>query len=175
MARTNEKLWEQSKAQAKAKMGGKHCTTCGEFKTLFEFTANRNQDSGYMGYCKACNNARNKRYRKQEATLQSACKRVYSYLLRRVRVKNFELDFNATHLEKLFEVQNGLCAYTGESLELNAGYSNTLSVDRVNSSKGYTKDNIVLTTWEVNNCKQDLSLERFKALCAKVVEHVSYE
>ena len=24
MARTNEKLWEQSKAQAKAKMGGKH-------------------------------------------------------------------------------------------------------------------------------------------------------
>jgi hypothetical protein len=175
MTRTNEKLWEASKAQAKAKMGGKHCTTCGKFKDISEFTANRSQESGYMGYCKACNNARNKRYRKQEATLQSGCKRVYSYLLRRVRVKNLELDFGANYLEKLFEIQDGLCAYTGESLELNAGYSNTLSVDRVDSSKGYTRDNVVLTTWEVNNCKQDLSLERFKTLCSKVVNHVSDE
>lgn len=175
MVRSNPQLWEKSKSEAKAKLGGKHCTTCKEYKDISEFTANRSQASGYMGYCKDCNNSRNKRYRKQEANIQSGCKRLYSYLTRRVRVKNLDLDFDAVYLEGLFNIQGGKCAYTGEKLELNAGYSNTFSVDRVDSSLGYTKDNIVLTTWEVNNCKQDLSLERFKNLCSKVISHVSYE
>jgi hypothetical protein len=173
MARTNPDLWEKAKSEAKSKMGGKHCTTCREFKPLTDFTANKSQESGYMGYCKACNNERNKRYRKQEATLDRACKRVYSYLHRRVRSKGFDLDFDSKYLEELFNVQEGLCAYTGDILELNAGYRNTLSVDRVDSSKGYIKDNVVLTTWEVNNCKQDLSLEDFRSLCERVLKNVS--
>jgi hypothetical protein len=63
-------------------------------------------------------------------------------------------------------------AKMGDILELNAGYSTTLSVDRVDSSKGYTKDNVVLTTWEVNNCKQDLDLKDFAILCEKVLKNV---
>lgn len=172
MSRTNPKLWGQAKAQAKAKMGGKHCVTCGEFKELFDFTANKSQPSGYMGYCKSCNNERNKRYRKNGVTLERACKRIYSYLYRRVRSKGLILNFDAKYLEDLYHIQKGLCAYTNDKLELNAGYSNTLSVDRIDSGKGYEKSNVVLTTWEVNNCKQALSLEQFKSLCEKVVNNV---
>lgn len=172
MARTNEKLWEKAKSEAKAKMGGKHCSTCGEYKGLEDFTSSKSQASGKMSYCKSCNNARNKRYRKVEATLESAAKRVYSYLCRRVRVKGHDLNFDYKYLVELYETQKGLCVYTGDMLELNAGYSNTLSVDRVDSSKGYTKDNVVLTTWEVNNCKQDLELKDFVTLCEKVLKSV---
>lgn len=172
MARSNPALWEKAKSEAKAKMGGKHCITCGEYKELEDFTSNKSQPSGKMSYCKACNNARNKRYRKAEATLDSATKRVYSYLCRRVRVKGHDLDFGYQYLMELYGTQKGLCAYTGDILELNAGYSTTLSVDRVDSSKGYTKDNVVLTTWEVNNCKQDLDLKDFTTLCEKVLKNV---
>ena len=37
-----------------------------------------------------------------------------------------------------------------------------VSVDRVDSTKGYTKSNIVLCCWAVNNIKQDLTVEELK-------------
>jgi hypothetical protein len=171
MGRTNEKLWEQAKSEAKAKMGGKHCSTCGELKPLELFTSNKSQPSGYMTYCKACNNERNKRYRKSESNLERASKRIFSYLSRRVREKGFELDFDYHFLEELYKRQEGLCAYTKVPLDLQAGTPNTLSVDRVDSSKGYLKTNVKLVTWVVNNCKQDLSLADFRDLCEKVLKN----
>lgn len=36
------------------------------------------------------------------------------------------------------------------------------SVDRIDSSKGYTEDNIVVTTGIVNTMKLDMSIEEFK-------------
>ena len=151
----------------------KICSTCKVEKPLTEFTRSKAQKSGYMCYCKACNNLRNKAYRKEEATLEAACKRVYSYLARRCREGNKELDITPNFLEDLYRDQKGLCAYTGEPLELNAGKPNTLSVDRLDSSQGYTKSNVRLTTWVVNNCKQDLSMEDFLDLCRKVIKHGS--
>ena len=41
-------------------------------------------------------------------------------------------------------------------------YSSDYSVDRVNSSKGYTRDNIVITTTNINTMKMDMSLDTFK-------------
>lgn len=158
MGRTNEKLWEKAKA----------CSTCKQNKSITEFTANKNQKTGYMSYCKDCNNKRNKVYRKGPTTLERACKRIFSYLQRRVRQKSLELDFDFYFLIELYTQQNGKCKYTGDDLEVSAGSKKTLSVDRIDSSKGYVKTNVVLTTWEVNNCKQDLSLIEFVNLCKKV-------
>lgn len=173
MGRTNEKLWESAKAEAKSKMGGKHCTVCKEFKVLEDFTSNKSQNTGKMGYCKACNNSRNKKYRQDSENLERACKRVYGYLSRRVRDKGFDLDFQYNFLLELYQTQNGKCAYTNEPLEICAGKQNTLSVDRIDSSKGYIKSNVCLTTWRVNNCKQNLSLFDFVELCKKVVENAT--
>jgi len=175
MGRSNPELWEKSKEKAKAKMGGKHCTTCKEQKPLEEFTSNKSKSDGKMGYCKTCNNLRNKAYRKIEGNLEVSCKRVFGYLSRRVKAKNLKLNFSFEFLMELYIIQKGLCAYTNEPLELPAGSSNTLSVDRIDSSKGYTKDNVCLTTWKVNNCKQALSLFDFVDLCKRVVENAKDE
>jgi hypothetical protein len=149
------------------------CTTCGTTKPLSEFTANKSKPTGYMTYCKQCNSSRNKRYRQETATVERACKRVYSYLTRRVREKNLDLDFGVDYLMYLFHKQNGLCVYTGDALSLQSGMSTTLSVDRIDSSKGYIKENVCLVTWQVNNCKQDLSVDNFRMLCKKVLDHAS--
>ena len=147
------------------------CTICKKEKDLRLFTSNKNKPNGKMSYCKECNNDRNKKYRRDSTNLLRACKRVYGYLQRRVRIKNFEVDFGPEFLVFLYEQQQGLCAYTKEPLELSSGSLNTLSVDRKDSSKGYTKDNVCLTTWKVNNCKQDLDYESFVAICKQVVEN----
>lgn len=38
---------------------------------------------------------------------------------------------------------------------------NVVSVDRLNSFQGYTKDNIVLCRWSINSMKQDMPLDCF--------------
>lgn len=181
MGRTNEALWSKAKAEAKAKMGGKHsddgvvkfklCTTCRIEKPMIDFTRNKNQPSGYMGYCKGCNNARNKKYRRNESTLERACKRIFSYAKKRAHEKFLAFEIDAKFLEELYLQQNGLCGYTGDVLNLQACSPQTVSIDRINSSIGYTKKNVCLVTWEVNNAKQSRSVEAFKLLCQKVVSH----
>jgi hypothetical protein len=147
------------------------CTVCKEEKDVSLFTSNKNKPNGKMSYCKDCNNDRNKRYRRDSTNVLRACKRVYGYLQRRVRVKNLKIDFDVEFLVEIYEKQEGLCSYTREKLELSSGSHNTLSVDRKDSSRGYTKDNVCLTTWKVNNCKQDLSYEAFVAICKQVVDN----
>ena len=149
----------------------KTCSTCKIEKPISEFTGNKNQPSGYMCYCKSCNSKRNKKYREDPENLTKACKRIYGYISRRIRLKGLDNDFNASFIKDLYNRQNGVCAYTGDKLSLRSGLPSTLSVDRINSSLGYTKDNVTLVTWEVNNAKQDSSMDGFVSLCKKVLDH----
>lgn len=149
----------------------KVCSTCKVEKPIEEFTSNKSMPSGFMSYCKDCNNKRNKIYRSNNTNLTRACKRVFSYINRRGRVKSIEVEIDYIFIMNLYESQKGLCAYTKEKLELGSGKHNTLSVDRIDSSLGYLKNNVVLTTWQVNNCKQSLSLKEFRDLCRKIIQN----
>lgn len=86
--------------------------------------------------------------------------------------KDGEILNNQLSLEDIKEVwnkQNGLDYFTGEPLEGNTG----MSIDRIDSSGIYEKDNIVITTWEINRMKNILSNERFILLCTKIANHFS--
>lgn len=75
------------------------------------------------------------------------------------------------YLKLLYEQQQGLCSISKELmlLELVSGrlnndnkrLNNKCSPDRIDSSRGYVKGNIQLTTWWVNCWKSDLSLDDF--------------
>ena len=152
----------------------KRCSTCRRRKPLGEFTKNKSQKSGYMCYCKACHNKRNNSVRKDCLSISTACKRLHWYIKNRIRRKNRDLEFGPEFIEELYNLQNGRCAYTGDVLEIRAGFSNTMSVDRIDSSIGYTKDNIRLVTWEVNKAKMDSTMSDFVLLCKKVAKHGSH-
>jgi hypothetical protein len=76
------------------------------------------------------------------------------------------VDVFAQDLKDLYNSQNGLCALTKEPLELYLGTKtpnlNRLSVDRIDSTKGYIKGNIWLVQWWVNCMKSSLPLHTFK-------------
>ena len=77
---------------------------------------------------------------------------------------NMEFDLTVDTLKEIYEKQNGVCFYTKEKLEFCSHNKNTLSIDRINSDKGYTLDNIVLCGALVNNMKNSLSINEFKQI-----------
>lgn len=96
----------------------------------------------------------------------------------RGNAKKREIDFSITweDLKMQYEKQKGKCFYTG--LEMSLTYSSKthlvcppeqLSVDRVDPKKGYTKDNIVLCCYCINNFKGDSDLETFNKFCDALI------
>jgi hypothetical protein len=91
--------------------------------------------------------------------------------------KKITFDIDDEFINELFEKQNGLCKYSGVLLDItNTGSNenqmniNSLSIDRIDSSKGYTKDNVVLVTAIVNNMKNDLTENEFLKTITKICE-----
>jgi len=72
------------------------------------------------------------------------------------------------------ESQNWKCAITGVELEFTRGgeyfrnmwcNTNSCVIDRIDSTKGYTRDNIQLLTHKANTWKADFSNQELKILC----------
>ena len=95
----------------------------------------------------------------------------------RSNAKNRNKDFSISWVDllELYNKQGGRCFYTG--IEMQLSYStNTykvcpptqLSVDRLDSKKGYEKDNIVLCIFCINNFKGEMSIEEFNYIISKI-------
>lgn len=81
--------------------------------------------------------------------------------------RKISFDLSPKFLWELFESQNKCCALTGLPLVLNTSLKNqnvnwdiiTASVDRKDSTQGYTEDNIQWVHKEINRLKNNYSLE----------------
>lgn len=81
----------------------------------------------------------------------------------RVKYNNTVLDFDADYLLELFNKQNRLCAYFNVPLKIVNTKKHPLkpSLDRIDNSKGYTKDNIVLCCLMANMGRNSCSYEEW--------------
>jgi len=75
-----------------------------------------------------------------------------------------DIDFVANLLDV---VQGGVCSLSGLPISI---YDKTASLDRIDSSVGYTKDNVQWLHKDVNMMKRHYSEEYFKFLCKKIVD-----
>ena len=73
----------------------------------------------------------------------------------------------------IYKSQNGVCALSGKQFDLSSRMDQP-SPDRIDSTRGYSKDNVFFTTFGVNRARQDLSLDNFVQMCKMVVSHSSY-
>ncbi len=128
--------------------GGKHTTLMKTF---------------VAGKCSSCPNCR------------TSCKRI---ITNKIKYKNFadfktylkacakkrkvDFDLDKDFLEDLLKKQNGLCYFSGVPISLD---DSTASMDRVDSSLGYTKDNVQWVHRVVNFMKNELSQEDFIKWC----------
>lgn len=99
--------------------------------------------------------------------------------------KSRDIEFTLTieDLQKLWEVQEGKCAYTGRELVFNnksfksKKYKGTAynfaSLDRIDSNKGYVEGNVQWVTQAINIAKQSYFHEEFLALVRDICTHMN--
>lgn len=89
----------------------------------------------------------------------------WSNITRNARTRNIQVKITIKDIWKLFLKQKGVCALTGLDIELGKIGTQTASLDRIDSSKPYTLDNVQWVHKEVNTMKSQLSEPRFLELC----------
>lgn len=83
-----------------------------------------------------------------------------------------DLDIEFIHL--LLETQNNKCKYSGITFEDSFANKYTYpTIDRKDSSKGYTKDNVCLCTWYVNIMKNNASIAEFKQTIKAIHKNIN--
>lgn len=85
-------------------------------------------------------------------------------------------DLELEDLVGLWEDQSGRCWYTDVELVFDGNRRpEALSVDRVNSSFGYTRDNVVLCCRRVNEMKREMTTDELSNWCRLILAHSKKE
>lgn len=153
------------------------CKQCGVEHSLTETNFPRhhihNNKICYRNYCTKCFNENHKAY--NDALYHSSLNHVFNRRLGnardRAKYKSLEFDLTIEYLHYLWEKQNGKCYYSGLQMTYERNDIHAVSIDRINSSLGYTKDNVVLACSTINVMKNSHSIDEFINLCRSVVEH----
>lgn len=82
-------------------------------------------------------------------------------------------DLDVAWIQSLYERQNGLCFWYQIEMQALDEYRNPLqpSLDRLDCSRGHTKDNVVLTCAAANMGRSDATPEAFWHFAQKLAEN----
>jgi hypothetical protein len=159
------------------------CTVCKQSKDLVEFYQNITHKNHW---CKSCSSIyRKKYYLKNRKSIKEKQNKYFlenkkiinknrrinrennpgQYLLQHAksRAKRKGLLFNLTRKDI---VVPSVCPVLGIPLQVGTKihYDASPTIDRIDNSKGYTKDNIVIVSWRANSIKKDASIDELKRL-----------
>jgi hypothetical protein len=151
----------------------KICAKCGEEKDVSLFFKHTATSDGWHSWCKPCckegnDKSREKKYSSFEgrvSTILQTCKRS-------AKARNNEYEITREDLMEMWELQGGKCAYTYLDMTTQANNPYSVSVERINSSIGYTKENTILVCNIINRMKSDFEPEMFYEMCRAVVAHL---
>lgn len=98
--------------------------------------------------------------------------RYLSIIKHRSMRKKFEYSVSKEYLWNLFKKQDELCSLTKLPIKFSKkGNEQTASLDRIDSSKGYIEGNVQWLHKDVNNIKQDYSMDEFVRYCRLITEN----
>jgi len=118
-----------------------------------------------------CFKARNKRGNGQWKGFEEITGAEWGLIVKNARLRTLKIQISIQDGWNLFLKQNRKCALTGEEIHFNTSWKSrdrTASLDRIDSSKGYVKENIQWVNKDVNMMKQHYSQDRFIEVCKKV-------
>lgn len=103
---------------------------------------------------------------------KNVSKTYYSQVLLGAKIRNLEFTISIEDMDFQFTLQNGLCNLSKLPILIgNEKIEGTASLDRIDSSKGYTKDNIQWLHKDINRMKTDFNQDYFYELCKLITEH----
>lgn len=141
----------------RARNGYITCTVC-------ELVVNK-KDASTNTTCS--NECTNKIQRDKRNTLRGRL----NLCLQKARARN-ECNIDIEWLLNQWNKQNGKCFYTGWDMTLLGETFLRPSIERIDSSKGYGKDNVVLCCKQANWAKNNYTLRDFLSMCRAVVKNM---
>lgn len=165
----------------------KYCTSCHNLLPLEAFSINRSNSSGRRSHCRVCinNNIENKilnKIRCSEYYLrkrQRECRawkrdniKEYLYNSAKTRAKQRNEEFSID-LEDIIVPE--LCPLLGIKMQYNEGIKqdNSYSLDRIDSTKGYIKDNVWVVSLRANRIKNDSTIEELEMILNNLKLHIN--
>lgn len=142
----------------------KICSGCDQEKPLGDFTFNK-KNNCYSRQCKPCVSKNTKRWQtalfestNPEVMLDATFYKMLQSSRSNAKSNKHTFTLHLNDLRKLYKAQNGKCFYTGVPMTLRSpNHLNRdpflISLDRRDSTQGYTPENTVLCCWSVNALK----------------------
>lgn len=92
------------------------------------------------------------------------------------KIRNLEFNITKEDIYNLWVKQNGKCALSGLDIKIERNYKKmkegmTASLDRIDSTKGYTLDNIQWIHKHLNKMKMNFDNEYFIEMCKLVADN----
>jgi hypothetical protein len=135
------------------------------FDTAYRYTLS-------VSPCRACNNSiKGADYRLWVGHIRLAW---YNNFKSRALKRKLAWEIDPQFISDMLERQQFKCALSGLELVVPAdghSYRGNLSIDRIDSKKGYTKDNVQLVLGRVNMMKGIYDQEEFIRLAEAIVKH----
>lgn len=142
---------------------GKQCSICGVTKQLSSFGKKTN-------VCNVCRRRRSK---------ESQSESVRSFLnmkLQKAKSRgdtSHEVDIGVDYLMELWRLQNGICALSGMPMAFDQDLPDrSVSIDRIDCSKGYIVGNLRLVCTSTNIMRKDMLDSEFYWWCKAVAEYM---
>ncbi len=151
----------------------------GKEKDVSEFYSDKTAKDGLQTYCKDCQHVNTKAW---ASTFDGFIKKHFKDIVNNAkkRAKDLKVEITVDDIKELYIKQDGKCALSGIEMTMlsyvhkgNQHIMNryNLSVDRINSSKDYTKDNIQLVCAFINRSKTDESVDQFLLMCNTIAKY----
>jgi len=163
----------------------KVCSKCGETKPFSEFNKQTKAKDGRQSECRECERKRKREYRRtgREAAAQRANPEAYqlSKMLqgskKRAKEKNLAHNIDIEYLRSLGLPSH--CPYLGIKLRWKVqtglgvkakAFPESPSIDRIDSSKGYVKGNVIIVSHRANAIKNDANEQELYKLARNVCQ-----
>jgi hypothetical protein len=152
----------------------KICSSCKNEFELNNFFKHSQTSDGHHSWCKGCCTIGNNKSRaKVNSTIEGKAK-IFLQNARKASIKRSnEFQLEISDVVDMWDKQLKICPYSGIEMVLESGKFNTVSIERIDSKVGYTKNNTILVCNAINRMKSDFEFNDFFNLCKSVTTFLS--
>lgn len=176
------KHWSRPVHKSIVSSGSQNCKFCGKEKPLEDFYSNGCFADGVKKYRTRCKICVLKKLRddqpsiyktkahKRSASPKAFISSILNHAAKRKQELGFDIDLG--YLVRLFEEQLGKCAVSGVGMTYLAGSGRiftNISLDRIDSSKGYLRGNVQFVCDIVNRMKSDMEQKELLFWCRRIL------
>lgn len=164
----------------------KLCKKCNIIKDVSEFHKNKNTKSGLSEYCISCKQKYDAKYRKTDKIVQLYNSEKYKRRKLKYKNENYikvklytaKLTAKARNIEFLidesdFKILPEYCPLLGIKLDYEYGNGRNLngaSIDRIDNTRGYIKDNVWIISLLANTMKNEATIEQLIEFSKNVIK-----